>query len=182
MSDSDEIERGTDPLDGADDTYRLVLLEDLSVNPSGDFPGADIDAVSLIKANGDEFFAQAVVDSDISCTGNLSCDPLAMLGSTDVVDPDLGECFGGGGVTPELFTALNGGWAIFEFSSADNGDVVIENGDKIHVYEIGATECGRYDDDPFSVSVGFSGDSDFVNLGDYGYGTGAGNEALVSGL
>jgi hypothetical protein len=59
------------------------------------------------------------------------------------------------------------------------GNEAIENGDTIKVYEVGATLCGRFDDDPFRVSVGVSTDlGTFVEQGE-GHGQ---IEFPVSGL
>jgi len=161
--------------------FRFIMVEDQTGNPSGDFPGADVDAISVIKASGDEFFAESFEeDTDISCDGpNLACDASALLGAPDVVDG--GDCFGGGAPDGSDFTALNGGFVIVQFSSVTNGDVAIENGDDIHVFEVGATECGRFDDDPFDVSVSTSDDVTgvFVELGRGGEGN---NIIPVTGL
>jgi len=142
------------PTPEAPETFRFVLVEDLTANPQGDFPGADIDAISVIKSGGEELFAASFEkDTDIDCEGNQACDPTALLGERDFVGE--GEC-----PEPDLsdprFTSLNGGFVIVQFSSITNGDVGIQNGDDIHVYEVGATECGRFDDDPFRVSVSVS--------------------------
>ena len=161
--------------------FRFIMVEDQTGNPSGDFPGADVDAISVIKASGDEFFAESFEeDTDISCDGpNLACDASALLGAPDVVDG--GDCFGGGAPDGSDFTALNGGFVIVQFSSVTNGDVAIENGDDIHVFEVGATECGRFDNDPFDVSVSTSDDVTgvFVELGRGGEGN---NIIPVTGL
>jgi hypothetical protein len=136
------------------ESFRFVLVEDLTPNPQGDFPGADIDAISVIKANGEEFYAQSFeTETDIECEGNLACDPSALLGEQDFIGD--GECPAPDAADPR-FTSLNGGFVIAQFSSISNGDVAIENGDDIHVYEVGSTECGRFDDDPFRVSVSVS--------------------------
>ena len=159
--------------------FRFVLVEDLTAEPSGDFPGADVDAISLIKFSGDEFFAQSLgEDSDVACDGNLACDASALLGAPDVVDN--GECFGGGAPDGSDFTALNGGFVVVGFSSLED-DPVIEVGDSVHVFEIGATECGRFDDDPFRVSVSISAEISgaFIEVGAGGQGE---NIIPVTGL
>lgn len=161
--------------------FRFILVEDQTGNPSGDFPGADVDAISVIKASGDEFFAESFeAGTEIDCDGNLACDASALLGAPDAVDSD-GTCFGGGSPDGSTFTALNAGFVIVQFSSIESGDVVIENGDDIHVFEVGSTECGRFDDDPFSVSVSTSDDvgGTFIELGDGGTGS---NIVPVTGL
>ena len=162
--------------------FRFVLVEDLVVNPSGDFPGADVDAIGLIKSTGEEHFAQAFEeDTDIDCEGNLACDANSLLGAPDAVDPATGTCFGGGAPDGSTFTALNAGFVIVQFSSVAAGDVTIENGDSVHVYEVGRTECGRFDDDAFRVSVSVADDvtGDFKEMGEGGRGS---NIVPVSGL
>ena len=68
-----------------------------------------------------------------------------------------------------------------QFSSVLNGDVTIESGDNIHVYEVGTSECGRFDNDPFRVSVAVSSDitGAFEEIGEGGRGD---NIIPVSGL
>ena len=178
ISDGEEVDSGQDPL--VADVFRYIMIVDDSPDPAGNAPGADIDTISLIKADGTEYFAQSVMyDSDFDCDINLACDPDALLGAPDVVAD--GECFVNGEVDFSLFTSMNGGIVIVEFSSEENGDVFIENGDSIHVYEIGSTECGRFDNDPFSVSVGTDStpDSEMIALGSGGDGN---NIIPVSGL
>ncbi len=158
---------------------RFVLVQDESPMVSGETPGPDIDAVGLIKRNGTEVFAVNVSShSDVSCQANLACDVQALLGAPDVIND--GECFGGGNVDTDLFTSLNQGFAIVGFSGGDNGDQIIENGDSIHVYEIGATACGRFDDEPYSVSIAVS-DSDTNAFFTLAVGEGS-NPILVQGL
>ena len=161
--------------------FRFVLIQDDTPAVNGETPGSDIDTAGLIKGDGSgEFFATTVsVESDVPCDGNSACDTSAMTGAPDVVNN--GECFGGGGVDTTLFTSLNQGFAIVSFSGGGNGDQVIENGDAIHVYEIGATECGRFDDDPYSVSVGVS-DTDTGSFIEIGAGAAGDNIIEVSGL
>jgi hypothetical protein len=159
----------------APDPFLFVMVTDTTPNPSGDTPGADVDAIGLIKADGTEVFAATIESDDLDCTNNTACDTNGILGAPDVVDN--GECFGGGGVDTTLFTALNASRVVVSF----DGGAEVENGDSIHVYEIGATECGRFDNDPFSVSVGVSDDLDgtFIVIGDGGDGN---NIIPVSGL
>ncbi len=160
--------------------FRFVMVEDLVANPSGDFPGADVDAISLLKG-GEEFFAETFEeDTDIDCDGNLACDANGLLGAPDAVDGP-GSCFGGGAPDGSTFTALNAGFVIVQFSSVAAGDVTIENGDSVHVYEVGRTECGRFDDDAFRVSVSVADDvtGDFKEMGEGGRGS---NIVPVSGL
>lgn len=157
------------------DPFLFVLVEDTTPNPSGDTPGADVDAIGLVKADGTEVFAATIESDDLDCTNNTACDTTGILGAPDVVDN--GVCFGGGAVDTTLFTALNGSRVVVSF----DGGAEVENGDSIHVYEIGATECGRFDNDPFRVAVGVSDDLNgtFIEVGTGGEGN---NIIPVSGL
>ncbi len=161
--------------------FRFLLVQDDAPAVMGETPGADVDAFGLIKGDGrGEFFATAISsESDVICDGNSACDTSALLGPPDVVVN--GECFGGGDVDTTLFTSLNQGFVIVSFSGGDNGDQIIENGDSIHVYEIGATECGRFDDDPYTVSIGIS-DIDVGAFIEIGSGAAGDNIIEVSGL
>jgi hypothetical protein len=146
-----------------DVTFRFVMVEDNVQNPSGETPGSDIDAISLIKVDGRELFASDVeASAEIVCEDNTACDPNAVKGAPDAINVETGECFGGGPVDPTLFTSLNGGNVIVSF-----GGEVIENGDAIHVFEIGRTECGRFDDDAYGVSISATDDftGNVVQLG-----------------
>jgi hypothetical protein len=170
---AEENSLGADNNDNNDTpSFRFVMVEDLTVNRGGDFPGADVDAISVIKAGGGEVFASAFSpETDVDCSANLACDPSALLGAPDAVLG--GECFDGrlGAVDPSTFTALNGGFAVVQFGSGAN-DTTIENGDDIRVYEIGATQCsGAFDDDPYSVAVSVSDDlGSFIEMGTGGQG------------
>ncbi len=156
---------------GDSPSFRFVMVEDLTRNPSGDFPGADVDAISLIKRDGDELFAASLSsDTDVDCAGNRACDPSALLGPPDAIRG--GKCFGGqlSQVDASTFTALNGGFAVVQFSDRSR-DAKVENGDRLRVYEIGATQCGAFDDDPYRVSVSVSDDlGSFVEVGTGGRG------------
>ena len=182
VDDGLEVEEGTDPLDASDDGFiRYVKVQDIGPNPSGEFPGADIDAIKLIKANGDEFFATAVVDEDVSCQGNFACVSDNLLGEIDAVD-EGGTCFQGGLVDANLFFSTNGGYVVVEFTADDGSHIPVENGDAIHVYELGFNECQRFDNDPYTVSVGAFIDQSFVEMGDGGAWGPDGNIVPVSGL
>ncbi|MEM6990048.1 MAG: hypothetical protein AAF721_06110, partial [Myxococcota bacterium] len=69
--------------------YRFVLIEDLSDETGGDFPGADIDAVVLQKANGGTFYAQQVLASGVT-TGDVT----EVVGAPDAFAayPDVSTC------------------------------------------------------------------------------------------
>ena len=178
IGDGAEVERGRDPLVFEQVLY--VLVDDTATVVAGAAPGADIDTISLIKADGTEYFATAVVDDNVDCTDNSCCDLNALLGPNDAVGDD-GTCWGGGSVDLSMMAALNTGSVVVSFSTADEV-VAIENGDTVHVWEVGATECQQYDDDPFSIYAGLTpavDATDWVLLGSGGDGT---NLVPVEGL
>ncbi len=150
--------------------FGYVLIEDQTPNASGNSPGADVDAVSILKG-GDEFFASNVEDFNIDHPDNLFNDPTQILGPPDA------QC------QVQNFLSLGGsqigGYVIVSFERGGQS-VGVENGDSIKVYEIGALLCGRFDDDPYSVSVSASTDQgSFIELGQGGAGS---NTIPVSGL
>lgn len=150
--------------------HRFVMIEDLTNPVAGDSPGADLDAVSIIKG-GDEFFAQSVEDASVDTPGNLFDDPSDILGAPDA------------GCQVQNFVSLggsaNGGYIIVSMGDGQR-DVSIDNGDSVKVYEIGAFLCNRFDDDPYQVSVSVSTDlGSFVEIGEGGAG---GNVIPVTGL
>jgi uncharacterized protein YegL len=152
--------------------YRFVAVEDLTSPGSGsaEFPGADVDAISVNNAGG-EFFATYVENFEIDPRGNSGSDPNELLGAPDA------NCEANSGA----FTALGGvgNYVIVSFGTQSE-DVTIENGNSIKVYELGSTLCGRFDDDPYRVSVSVSDDlGSFIFIGDGGQGS---NEVPVSGL
>lgn len=156
--------------------YRFVLLTDLTSPVAGEFPGADVDAVELIKFDR-SYFSTAVEDAAIPVDSNSAADPYQMVGPADAnCDPDSGA-----------FTALGGadagGYAILSFGTAEE-DVTIENGDSIVVYELGMTLCGEFDADPVEVSVGIGNTlGSFSEIGTVIGTIGEGvNEVTVSGL
>jgi hypothetical protein len=62
--------------------FRFVMVEDQTVNRGGDYPGADVDAISILKASGGEHFASSIsAETDIDCTDNSACDPGNLLGA-----------------------------------------------------------------------------------------------------
>ena len=151
---------------------RFVLIEDLTDPIGGDAPGADIDAISVIK-NEAEFFATSVEDSNLGGQRNAYLDVSELLGAPDA------QC------EKKNFTSLGGaragGYVVVSFGTA-NRDVTIENGDSIRVHELGRTLCPStsYDDDPYRVSVSVStGLGTFHEIGTGGEGK---NTVPVTGL
>jgi hypothetical protein len=150
--------------------HRFIMVEDLTNPVAGDSPGADIDAISVIKG-ADEFFAQRVEDASVSTSTNRFDDPNEVLGPPDA-DCQVQNFVSLGG-------SANGGYVIVSMGQGQQ-EVAVENGDTIKVYEIGSFLCDRFDDDPYQVSVSVTTDQgDFVELGQGG----ANNNLIpVSGL
>lgn len=122
--------------------FRFVMLRDLEQAVTGDYPGADIESVQLIKANGATVSAQTVEDSENpSATTNRARFPDAILGPPEPgCDPSSVSFYSMGGA---------GGWVIVGF-----GTDIIEAGDTIEVSELGERECGLgATDDDFAVSA-----------------------------
>jgi hypothetical protein len=155
-----------------EDVYRYLLIEDLTNPVAGDAPGADIDAVGLIKADR-EFYAASVEAFKAGGERNNHADINELLGPPD------SEC------EKKNFVSLGGqafgGYAMLSFGTTEE-DVTIENGDSINVYEIGTTMCPgtRFDNDPYRVSVSVSDDlGAFIEMGTGGDGK---NIIPVTGL
>jgi hypothetical protein len=157
----------------ATNTYRFVLVEDETVNTSGRSPGADLDAIEVVKNGGGSFYATAVEDITFGPDdGNEALTQENILGAPD------DNCAGSDATGVALGGV--GGYVIVSFGT-DAQDVTIENGDSIRVHEIGSTSCpGQFDDDPYSVSVSVSTSlGDFIEIATDVNGDGA---VSVSGL
>jgi len=133
--------------------YRYVILEDDTETVSGDFPGADVDAISVTKGDDAvEYFATTVEDFNIGALdSNTAIDTEQLLGPSDA------DCTADSG----KFTALGGSaddsYVIVGFSTEDE-EVTFDSGDTIKIYELGSTLCNMFDDDPYTVSVSASDD------------------------
>jgi hypothetical protein len=143
---ADACEADCNEGDGLAGTYRFVLLTDLSDPVAGPYPGADIDAVELIKPDRTHF-ATTVHDVQISMEGNHAAD------STQMVGPPDADCDLESGAFAALGGSATGGYAIFSFGTSTE-PVFVENGDTIRVYELGQSLCDEFDDDPYQVSIG----------------------------
>ena len=163
--------------EGNGPVYRFLLVEDLSTPVSGEYPGADLDTVELIKGNGRIHYPSALEDFNIRGDNNLASDPTQLLGPPDA------DCQADSGRFVSLGGQAAGAYVILSYGTFDE-DVTLNNGDSLRVYELGATLCGEFDDDSvaLSVSVGNTLGS-FAELGvDLGEaGTGA-YEIPVTGL
>ena len=146
--------------------YRFVLLEDNTNPVAGEFPGNDVDAISITKAGGGEVYATRVVDFNIGDPNgnNSATDPNQMVGAPDA------NCVANSGKFTALGGSAAGGYAIVEFGTT-GADVTIENGDSVTIYELGATLCGMFDDDEGTVGVSASSDlGTFTTIGSTGTG------------
>ncbi len=130
---------GPDPGPDPDGQFRFVLIED-GGRLQGDQPGADIDAVSISGPDGVERFASMIQDVEVDDRRNNAPDPGEALGAPD------SDCEIKG------IVALNGGFIILSFDTSVQPGI-FGLGDTIRVYELGQTQCGRFDDDPYSVAI-----------------------------
>ena len=158
FDDQDENNANNNPPDP--EPYRYVLITDKTVGAAGDYPGIDLDAVGIVKVGGGESFASVVMDSMIGTDGNQASDPTQVVGAPDA------DCVANSG----KFTAL-GGEGNYVVLGFEDG-VTIASGDTIKVYELGATLCNMFDDDPATVSVSISTDvGSFIEVGEAGNGS-----------
>ncbi len=151
--------------------YRYVMIEDLTNPVSGSSPGADVDAIGLIKRGG-ERFATSVEDYQIGRTDGNNFQNI-----NDLLGPPDADC------QVRNFAALGGqalgGYVIVSFATQEE-DVTIEEGDTLNIYEVGSTLCGQYQDDPYRVSVSvITTQGSFIEVGSGGNGS---NQILVPGL
>lgn len=146
--------------------YRFVLIEDRTANVSGEYPGADLDAVSVTRfSDGALVYAASVEDFNLG--GGAALDTAQILGAPDAAcDASSGK-----------FVALGGqdadGFIIVGFSNADQ-NATFGAGAQITVHEVGATECpgSNFDDDPYTVSISVSTDrASFTQIGEAVNGT-----------
>ncbi len=142
------------PLEG----HQYILVEDRTEPVGGRAPGADIDAISVRRAHAtQEYFATQIEDAHIGVHGNDFTDPSLALGPPDA------NC------TPENFVALGGaaagGYLTVSFHLPGE-PVGLQTGDTLTIYELGHSLCGRYEDDPFRVSISTSTEREsFVEQG-----------------
>lgn len=137
--------------------YFFLRINDRSTNTEGQNPGADIDAVSIVKSGTEErFYATRVEDykpnneADIS---TVSIIPDNILGPPTA----FGTPFNPANAGPDKDCSLSethfvslggvGGYIIVSF-----GNEHVENGDIINVYEIGNCN-GEGQPDPIEVQV-----------------------------
>lgn len=155
----------------SDGLFRVRVADSLdNVTLTGDCgagnPGADIDAIVLLRPNGDEFFAETVAeDTDVVggvCDQNDKDDISTVTGQPDACAKDLGcgcgengypenpdcDCAGGDNKWVGYYS-LNGGAIIVTF----DGDVELLCGDVVTVYEMYNQDVAG-SEEGFSVSYG----------------------------
>ena len=141
---------------------QVGVVEDLGDHDEP-FPGADVDAVLLHKAKGGTFGMETLEDFETTFDGfSEAPDPTQILGMPDAgCDASSGRFYSIGGV---------GSYVIGSY-----GDQNIEAGDTIDVIELGSTECGEFDDEPYAVGVAISADGNqFIEIG-----TASGSAAML---
>lgn len=118
-------------------SFRYVLVEDLAASEGGEHPGADIDAVALVKADDTITYF-----TDIRAMSSGSVNEAGAL--TEPTDP-VG-CFVG------EFASLGGtdGYMIL------GGAGEFEAGDTIRVHEVGPSDCGPSGAEETSIQVSIS--------------------------
>ena len=149
--------------------YRFVLIEDQTDPVDGEYPGTDLDAIGLLKAE-TETFATVVEGADVPVEGNSAADTNGVLGAPDF------DCADGAAIDPTTFTALGGkaagGYVIVSFGT-DAEDITLENGDSLKIYEVGKACNARYEDDEYSVTLSTGNEIDsFTEQGTLGEGSG----------
>lgn len=150
----------------AETAYRFVLIEDMTQGATGEYPGADLDAIGLTPL-GESAPVYATTVEDFNLGGGSAQDTSQVLGAPDAAcDASSGK-----------FTALGGqaadGYVIVGFSSS-TADVTFSKGAQITVHEVGVTECpgSTFDDDPYNVSISVSSDrGTFTQIGEAANGT-----------
>lgn len=185
--DTAEPDTSTCTLPGGCQDYRFVRVDDLSELTAGDWPGADIDAVVLVKPDGQRIFANRAAQFE-RASGTLAeaLDPNEALGAPDgfigypgdtsacSLYKDEQACVNND--TCELtYVSLGGvgGYLVVEMPEA------IEGGDSIQVLEIGGCDFtdhhgdpGRANRDPIQIQVSVSDEPDgtWVVVSDSGTG------------
>lgn len=150
----------------AETAYRFVLIEDMTANVSGEYPGVDLDAIGVTPLGASEALYATTVE-DFNLGAGSALDTAQVLGAPDAAcDANSGK-----------FVALGGqaadGFIIVGFSS-DAQDVTFSKGAQITAHEVGVTECpgSTFDDDPYNLSISVSSDRDtFTQIGEAAQGT-----------
>ncbi len=146
--------------------YRYLYLFDLSDSLSGPHPGADIDAVELVRG-GRSFYATTISDRGFEPgLSNEASASSAMLGAPQATgNPPRCNL----SANPPHWYSLGGGFVVVDFGSG----VAIQDGDEIVIYECSGTSGGV--DDPYGFGIGELGRVDapgaqYVTVVDEGVG------------
>jgi hypothetical protein len=118
--------------------FRYVRLQQLSNPEGGAHPGADIDALVVIKPDGSMSYAQSVIS--VADAINAS----DALGAPD--EPP--DCL----VADYASLGERGGYIVFAFGAPIDA-AGIEVGDTIIVYEVTAADCPASGDDIIEVTI-----------------------------
>lgn len=157
LTDSNNATQPSNNASTGDRYWRFVLIEDLSDSGSGEYPGIDVDAIEVVTELGLSYAATTIEDFNLG--GGIARDVSQVLGEPDSdCDPSSGAFLSLGG-------RAAGGYVMVGFSTPTR-DATFRAGSTITVHELGATMCGQFDDDPFSIAVSVSTDrASFTQLG-----------------
>lgn len=161
------------PDDPEPDGHRFLMLVDGTTDVASEYPGADIDAIELIKSDGARIFATTVEDANIPAANNAFADPSQVVGPTDAAcNPDSAAFASLGGADAGAYVTVSFG------PTTDRSS--IQNGDTIRLYELSNDNCGDFGDDVSTVTVALvDGMNFFAELGELGPGE---DELIVQGL
>lgn len=135
--------------------YRFVRIQDDDTAPTGEDPGADIDAVGLVKT-GEPQYASLVAACEVGPSGGVCTNEEGVLGAPEafpgLADDNLDEC----DATSANFVSLGGtGGSVVVEMPAD-----IESGDTLLIYEVGNCAVvgagNQARAEPITVSIGES--------------------------
>lgn len=162
MEDMADPDMEEDMVEPPANTYRFLLIEDLTQGAAAPYPGVDLDAVTLSKSSGGTHYVTAVDDAALADGPNNEAPNV-----NAIVGPPDDNCE----ANKDRFVALGGqgGYIVVSFGT-DDQDIYFEEGDTLTIHEIGNTSCnGQYDDDPYKATVQVSVMTEqgaFVELGE----------------
>lgn len=146
--------------------YYFVRVNDQSTNTGNTNPGADIDAIGIVKPDGTRHYVSKVEQYspvNVDDIAALSAIPDNIIGApTAFADPTNVSPASDCSLEDQNFVALGGvgGYIIVSF-----GDAHVENGDTLNVYEIGnCANGGVADPVEVQVSVASNADGEWVTV------------------
>lgn len=144
-TDTGGTETGVDPGPEPAVPYRFLYLFDLSSALSGQHPGADIDAIELVRG-GRSFYATTITDrfAEPGITNGASNANMLLGAPQASGNPPACNL----SANPPHWYSLAGGFVIVDFGA----NVTIEDGDEIVVYECSGSAGGV--DDPYGFGIG----------------------------